>query len=81
MIDGLQAGVGKGLLGECTTEVATGESLEPLPYNQDDQEQRKVITSAFRSGSDRVDRSSFTAATVVEMFLEDIEAQTTGCER
>ena len=38
-----------------------------------------MITSAFRSGSDRVDRSSFTAATVVEMFLEDIERTADDC--
>lgn len=50
VIDAKEAGSGKNLLGDIISILVTGKSAQPLPYTTDDVEQRKVITSAFRSG-------------------------------
>lgn len=50
VIDAKEAGSGKNLLGDIISILVTGKSAQPLPYTTDDAEQRKVITSAFRSG-------------------------------
>lgn len=50
VIDAKEAGSGKNLLGDIISILVTGKSAQPLPYTTDDPEQRKVITSAFRSG-------------------------------
>jgi DNA polymerase-1 len=52
VIDGLQMGVGKNLLADCVNLLATGHATEPLPWTRDDEEVRKVITAAFRTGAD-----------------------------
>lgn len=53
VIDGLQMGVGKNLVADCLSILATGETADPLPFHSDDDEEnRKVITSAFRTGAD-----------------------------
>jgi hypothetical protein len=51
VIDGLQKGVGKGMLLELLVGLWLGEAMEPLPYSKDDDEVRKVILSAFRAGN------------------------------
>lgn len=50
VVNGLQMGVGKNKLANCLAIIATGELARPLPYNRDDEEQRKVMTSVFRTG-------------------------------
>lgn len=50
VVNGLQMGVGKNLLADLLSILATGEVAQPLPYSRDDEENRKVITAAFRSG-------------------------------
>lgn len=50
VVNGLQAGVGKNLFSNILSLVLTGELSRPLPYNRDDEEQRKVMTSVFRTG-------------------------------
>jgi len=52
VVDGLQAGVGKNLLADLLALLVTGTTAQPLPYARDDEEVRKVITSAFRSGAE-----------------------------
>ena len=52
VVDGKEAGSGKNLLADVVSIVATGRPAQPLPYTTDDAEQRKVITSAFRSGAE-----------------------------
>lgn len=52
VVDGLQMGVGKNLFADCVNTLATGLSTEPLPWTRDDEEVRKVITAAFRTGAD-----------------------------
>ena len=52
VISGLQMGVGKNLLVDCIAMLATGEFAVPMPYTMDDDETRKQITSAFRSGTE-----------------------------
>ena len=53
VVSGLQPGVGKGLLGDCVSIMATGAAQPPLPYVTDDEDEiRKQITSAFRQGTD-----------------------------
>lgn len=52
VVSGLQMGVGKNLLADCLAVLATGRAALPLPYVQDEEETRKQITSAFRSGAD-----------------------------
>lgn len=50
VINGLQMGVGKNLLADVLSIFASGEVSQPLPYSREDDENRKVITAAFRSG-------------------------------
>jgi hypothetical protein len=52
VVSGLQMGVGKNLLADCIAILATGRPADPLPYVQDDDEMRKMITSAFQSGAE-----------------------------
>lgn len=52
VVSGLQMGVGKNLLADCLAVLATGRPAVPLPYVEDEDETRKQITSAFRSGAD-----------------------------
>jgi DNA polymerase I-like protein with 3'-5' exonuclease and polymerase domains len=52
VVDGKEAGSGKNLFADAVSIVATGQACQPLPYTTDDAEQRKVITSAFRSGAE-----------------------------
>lgn len=52
VVDGLQAGVGKNLVSDCLSIFATGEVARPLPYSREDDENRKVITSEFRAGTE-----------------------------
>lgn len=50
IIDAKEAGSGKNLLADVMSILTTGKSAQTLPYTTDNDEQRKVITSAFRSG-------------------------------
>ena len=50
VVDGLQMGVGKGLLADIISILVSGEAASPLPYTHDEEETRKVITSTFRQG-------------------------------
>lgn len=52
VIDGLQMGVGKNLLADCVSILVTGETTDPKPYTIDEDEQRKSITAAFRTGDE-----------------------------
>lgn len=52
VIDGLQMGVGKNLLADIISIFATGRPADPLPYSREDEENRKVITSGFRAGTE-----------------------------
>lgn len=52
VVDGLQMGVGKNLFADCIAILATGAPADPLPYSNDNEETRKMITSAFRAGAD-----------------------------
>jgi DNA polymerase-1 len=53
VVDGLQMGVGKNLFADIAVAIpATGKPLEPLPWSDDDKENGKVITAAFREGAD-----------------------------
>jgi DNA polymerase-1 len=54
VIDGLQMGVGKNLLADVAIAIpATGDGVEPMNWDQqDDAENRKQITSAFKDGAD-----------------------------
>jgi DNA polymerase-1 len=52
VVDGLQMGVGKNLFAECLMVFATGRVDDPKPYTTDEEEQRKFITAAFRSGDE-----------------------------
>jgi hypothetical protein len=52
VVDGLQMGVGKNLLADLVSIFAVGKPAQPLPYNREDEENRKVITSSFRAGHD-----------------------------
>lgn len=51
VIDAKEAGSGKNLLADVISILATGKAAQTLPYTTENEEQRKVITSAFRSGS------------------------------
>lgn len=51
VIDGKEAGSGKNLFADVISLILTGRAAQPLPYTIDDDEQRKVITSAFKSGT------------------------------
>lgn len=50
VVNGLQMGVGKNKFANVVSIVATGEMAAPLGYNRDGEEQRKVMTSVFRTG-------------------------------
>jgi hypothetical protein len=50
VVNGLQMGVGKNKFANAVSIVATGEMAAPLGYNRDGEEQRKVMTSVFRTG-------------------------------
>jgi len=53
VINGLQPGVGKNLLADCLSLLVTGKVAAPLPYVSDSEEEtRKQITAAFRSGAE-----------------------------
>ena len=52
VIDGLQMGVGKNLLADCIATLVIGEPPDPKPYTTDEEEQRKFITAAFRTGDE-----------------------------
>jgi hypothetical protein len=51
VIDAKEAGSGKNLLADVISILTTGKAAQTLPYTTEAEEQRKVITSAFRSGS------------------------------
>lgn len=51
VIDAKEAGSGKNLMADVISILTTGQAAQTLPYTVDDAEQRKVITSAFRSGN------------------------------
>lgn len=53
VVNGLQMGVGKNLFADCVAVLATGKPAVPMPYTRgNDDETRKQITSAFRSGTE-----------------------------
>lgn len=52
VVDGLQMGVGKNLFADVVHILATGSASKPLAFSQEDEEVRKLITSAFRGGAD-----------------------------
>jgi DNA polymerase I-like protein with 3'-5' exonuclease and polymerase domains len=52
VIDGAQMGVGKNLLVDCFSILVTGVAADPKLLNPDDDENRKLILSVFRSGRD-----------------------------
>lgn len=54
VVDGLQMGVGKNLFVDCIHIVLTGGEAKPLGWSRDDEETRKIITSAFRSGAEMI---------------------------
>jgi len=51
IIDAKEAGSGKNLMADVISILTTGRAAQTLPYTTEAEEQRKVITSAFRSGS------------------------------
>lgn len=52
VIDAHTPGTGKNLLVDCILLMFLGERPELLPFNRDDDEFRKTLTSAFREGSE-----------------------------
>ena len=50
VVNGLQMGVGKNLVADLLAIFATGGTVLPLPWSGSDEENRKVISSAFRTG-------------------------------
>ena len=52
VVDGLMMGVGKNLLADCLALLVTGANADPLPYPNDDDELRKLITSTFGTGAE-----------------------------
>lgn len=52
VVDGLQMSVGKNLMADCFSILVTGQAADPKPYNDDDQEHRKVLLAAFRAGDE-----------------------------
>jgi len=52
VVSGLQMGVGKNLLADCISLLATGEAAMPLPYVAQEEEMRKQLTAAFSSGAE-----------------------------
>lgn len=51
VVDGLQMGVGKNLLADCVSILMTGKAANTLPYINNEDELKKLITSAFRQAS------------------------------
>lgn len=54
VIDGVDAGVGKGILMDLFSQVWKGTASTPQSYNDSDDENRKMIFSAVRSGADLI---------------------------
>jgi DNA polymerase-1 len=52
VIDGLQMGVGKGVFVDAVYMMLHGRATAPTPWSDNEEEQRKVITALFRSGTD-----------------------------
>lgn len=52
VVNGLEMGVGKNLLMDCVSILATGDAAMPLPWVGNDEEMRKQITAAFAGGSE-----------------------------
>jgi hypothetical protein len=52
VVDGLQMGVGKNLLADCLAILVTGRPANPLPFSMDDEENRKLVTSQYRTGEE-----------------------------
>jgi hypothetical protein len=50
VVNGLQMGVGKNLVADLLAILTTGATVLPLPWSGADEENRKVIGSAFRTG-------------------------------
>lgn len=50
VVDGLQMGVGKNLFADCVSILVTGQPADPKLLNEEDDENRKLILSVFRSG-------------------------------
>ena len=51
VVNGLQMGVGKNMFADILSLLVTGERAAALPWSKEDEENRKVITAAFRSGA------------------------------
>ena len=51
VVDGSQMGVAKGLLADVISIIAHGRRAQPLPFTLDAAEQRKLLTSAFKTGA------------------------------
>lgn len=52
VVSGIGPGVGKNLLADNLAVLVTGEPATPLPYVQDEDETRKQLTAAFRTGAE-----------------------------
>lgn len=52
VVSGIGPGVGKNLLADNLSVLVTGEAATPLPYVQDEDETRKQLTAAFRTGAE-----------------------------
>lgn len=52
VVSGVGPGVGKNLLADNLAVLVTGEPVIPLPYVQDEDETRKQLTAAFRTGAE-----------------------------
>lgn len=50
VVDGLQMGVGKNLFADSVSILVTGQPADPKLLNEEDDENRKLILSVFRSG-------------------------------
>ena len=50
VVNGLGPGVGKNLLGDMVTIFATGATVLPLPWAAEEDERRKALLAAFRTG-------------------------------
>jgi hypothetical protein len=51
VVSGVGPGVGKNLLADNLSILVTGDPVTPLPYVQDEDETRKQLTAAFRTGA------------------------------
>lgn len=54
VVDGLQMGVGKGLLANCLSILTTGRVCDPKPFSADDEENRKALLGSFRAGDELI---------------------------